>query len=196
MKSRSPSLGSKLVSLGFAAALAVVPSLTSPTPAEAVVPSVRYFLEIRGPVIAGESTDERHQDHIDLASFTMSFTQPGGGGAGGAGLPPGTCGNLRVVKNVDRASPQLVLSAMLGRVHNQAVLYGENQDGVDHFRLRLINVVVRSVTFSDTGGSPPAAEEVTLQAESVVLEYMQQDPRGGSGPLFRASINCGGGGAP
>jgi hypothetical protein len=57
-------------------------------------------------------------------------------------------------------------------------------------------VVVRSVTFSDTGGSPPAAEEVTLQAESIVLEYMQQNPSGGSGTLFRASINCGGGGAP
>jgi type VI protein secretion system component Hcp len=181
MKVKSLSQGSKLVALCFAAALAVVQSLTLPTPAEAVLSSANYFLDIRGPRITGESTFAGYRNEIVLTAFTLSFSQP---------VTPATCGNLRVLKNVDKASPQLVLSAMLGRVHAQAVLSGVTQDGVAYFRMTLTNVVVLSVNISDTSGFPPAAEEVTLKAQSIVLEVTPENPNPTGAQVFSASIDC------
>ena len=165
------------MSFGCAAALVVVQSFTCLSQAEAVLTSVRYFLQITDPVILGESTVVGHLGEIDLLSFTMSFSQTPSGTGGGGGSA--TCGVLRLLKNVDRASPQLVTSVILGRVHNHAVLSGETKDGTVNFRMSLTNVIVLSVNISDSAGVPAATEEVTLQAESFRLEVSAQDPKTG-----------------
>jgi type VI protein secretion system component Hcp len=108
-------------------------------------------------------------------------------------VTPATCGILRLLKNVDKASPQLVASAMLGRVHTQAVLSGVTKDGSVSSRMSLTNVIVLSVNISDSSGVPPATEEVTLQAQSIVLAVTPVDPRA-AGPST-ATIDCVGGGA-
>jgi len=181
------------MSFGCAVALVVVQSFTSLSQAEAVLTSVKYFLQITDPVIAGESTDDRHRNEIDLLSFTMSFSQPAaatGGSGAGARVTTATCGVLRLLKNVDKASPKLVISALLGTHHNHAVLSGVTNDGIVNFRMSLTNVIVLSVNISDSTGFPPATEEVTLQAESIVLEVTPEDPRGGGGPPSIATIDC------
>lgn len=183
------------MSFGCAAALVVGQNFTLRSQAEAFVTSANYFLQIRDPDIVGESTGAGHLNDIDLASFSMSFSRLSDpGGAGGGGSTKGTCGVLRLLKNVDKASPKLVISAMLGTLHNRAVLSGETKDGSVDFRMSLTNVIVLSVNFSDSSGAPPATEEVTLQAQSIVLEVIPVSPKA-AGPST-ATIDCfGGGGA-
>src|SRR5262249_50836990 len=146
---------------------------------------------IRDPDIVGESTFAHHLNDIDLLSFSMSFSRTSD--ASGAGPGTATCGILRLLKSVDKASPKLVISAMLGTVHNQAVLSGETKDGSVNFRMRLPNVIVLSVNIPDSWGLPPATEEVALQAQSIVLEVTPVNPRA-AGPST-AAIDCAGRGA-
>jgi type VI protein secretion system component Hcp len=168
-----------VMSFGCAAVLVVVQSFTSLSQAEAVLTSVTYFLQITDPVILGESTVVGHVGEIDLLSFTMSFSQP---------VTPATCGILRLLKNVDRASPNLVISAILNRHHGNAVLSGVTNDGIVNFRMSLTNVIVLSVNISDSSGVPPATEEVTLQVQRIVLDVRPEDPRSGGAPT--ATIDC------
>src|SRR5262249_22808920 len=104
-----------------------------------------------------------------------------------------TCGILRLLKSVDKASPKLVISAMLGTVHNQAVLSGETKDGSVNFRMRLTNVIVLSVNISDSSGLPPATEEVALPAHSIALDVIPVSPRAAAPPT--AAIDFAGRGA-
>jgi type VI protein secretion system component Hcp len=168
-----------VMSFGCAAALVVVQSFTFLSQAEAVLTSVRYFLQITDPAILGESTATGHVGEIDLLSFTMSFSQP---------VTPATCGILRLLKNVDRASPNLVISAILNRHHTHAVLSGVTNDGIVNFRMSLTNVIVLSVNISDSSGVPPATEEVTLQVQRIVLDVLPEDPRSAGAPT--ATIDC------
>jgi type VI protein secretion system component Hcp len=109
----------------------------------------------------------------------MSFSQP---------VTPATCGILRLLKNVDRASPNLVISAILNRHHTHAVLSGVTNDGIVNFRMSLTNVIVLSVNISDSSGVPPATEEVTLQVQRIVLDVLPEDPRSAGAPT--AIIDC------
>jgi type VI protein secretion system component Hcp len=103
---------------------------------------------------------------------------------------PATCGILRLLKNVDKASPQLVTSVILGRHHNNAVLSSTTNQGLVNFTMRLTNVIVLSVNISDSAGVPAATEEVTLQAESFRLEVSAQDPTGKpTGPVV-TTVDC------
>src|SRR5262249_1797603 len=151
---------SMVVSFGCAAALMIGQSLISLSQAEAVLTSAHYFLQITDPPISGESVDSRHRNEIDVLSFSMSVSQTvsgtGAGGAGGAGVDPATCGILRLLKNVDKASPQLVTSVILGRHHNSAVLSSTTNQGLVNFTMRLTNVIVLSVNISDSAGVPAA----------------------------------------
>jgi len=185
MGSRSSWWRSMVMSFFCAAVLVIVQSFTSVSQAEAALTSANYFLQISGPVIAGESAVAGHFNDIDLLSFTMSFSQP---------VTPATCGNLRLLKNVDKASPQLVTSAILGTVHTQAVLSGVTKGGIVAFRMILTNVIVQSVNISDSSGVPPATEEVTLKAQSIVLEVVPENPSPGGAQVFTATIDCAGGG--
>lgn len=173
------------MSFGCAAALVIAQSFTLLSQAAATLTSTNYFLQISGPVIGGESAVAGHFNDIDLLSFTMNFSPP---------VTAATCGTLRLLKNVDKASPQLVTSALLGRLHTQAVLSGVTKTGIVGFRMRLTNVIVLSVNISDSAGVPPATEEVTLKAQSIVLEVVPENPSPGGAQVFTATIECGGGG--
>src|SRR5262249_44373918 len=72
MGSRASWPRTMVMSLGCAAALVIVQSF-SVSQADAVLTSVRYFLQITDPAILGESTVVGHLGEIDLLSFTMSF---------------------------------------------------------------------------------------------------------------------------
>ena len=68
--------------------------------------AVDYFLKIDG--IKGESQDKNHKDEIDVTSFSWGMAQQGTaskGGGMGAGKIAVT--DMKIVKEVDAASPKL-----------------------------------------------------------------------------------------
>ncbi len=79
--------------------------------------AVDAFLKIEG--IAGESTDKKHKDQIEILSYNHGVSQPSTGTASSAG--GGTSGrcehrDFTVVKELDKASPLIAQNKSLGSI--------------------------------------------------------------------------------
>src|SRR5882672_3468412 len=76
---------------------------------------IDVFLKLEG--IKGESKDGKHKDAIDVNGFKWAVDQVGvqnmGGGGGGAGKA--TVGDIVILKQVDRATPALLLYCVTGK---------------------------------------------------------------------------------
>lgn len=145
-----------------------------PTVADAVT-AASYFLKI--PPIEGDSTDATHPNEIVVLSFSLDFTQKG-------------CGGLKVIKNIDKASPQLVLSAMLGTTFPSAILSGKTAGASqDFFNLRFADAVITAINIADSIGEPPAIETLTISASRVQIIFVAQNPDGSSS-VQSSSIIC------
>jgi type VI secretion system secreted protein Hcp len=146
------------------------------------------------PGVAGESTNSRHRGEIDLKAFTTSASNTGtntGGGGGGVGKV--VCGQVTVVKSIDRASPQL-----LGRMFSGAYTPGpvtvtfEKTSGeslLDFYKVDLFNVQVTSVTQNDSE-TDIIRETVTMRATRFVYTYRPQNPTGGLGSPVTTGWDC------
>ena len=83
-------------------------------------------MKIEDPPLAGESTDADHTNEIEILSFeqlvqrSAGSAAPTGGDSGkkiGAHLSP-----IRVVKQLDKATPKLMEAAAKGTVYNKVTL--------------------------------------------------------------------------
>ena len=84
---------------------------------------VECFLKIEGPDLSGESQADEHEDEIDVLSWSWGMNQTGtmhvstGGGAGKAQVH-----DLTLTKNVDAATPNLMLYCCSGMQFDKATL--------------------------------------------------------------------------
>ncbi|MGQ9897901.1 MAG: type VI secretion system tube protein Hcp [Acidobacteriota bacterium] len=88
---------------------AVVASAALPAPAVADV-----FLKIDS--IPGESMDSKHKGEIDILSYTQSFRQSinRATGSGGGTVNKVSCGDIMVLKNIDKSSLKLIEAVTTG----------------------------------------------------------------------------------
>ncbi|WP_199085530.1 type VI secretion system tube protein Hcp [Bosea sp. ASV33] len=139
-----------------------------------------FLLEIDG--IKGESKDKKHQDTIEVASFSWGISNQGshasnaGGGAGKASFQ-----DIHFTSSVGKASANLALSCASGKHIKKAVLYvrkqGETQQ--DYYVVTLEDLLVSSYQSGDhAGGSSIPTDQFSLNYAKIKYEYKPQKQDG------------------
>jgi type VI secretion system secreted protein Hcp len=137
-----------------------------------------YFLQITG--IAGESTDAKHKDWIDVESWTWGETNSGGmptGGAGGAGKV--AMQDFHFTTQVSKASPALFMACATGQHMKEAKLSAVKAGAMQQeFLTWTFNDVL--VTGYQTGGAEGdlVMDSVSFSFSKIKVEYRAQKADG------------------
>jgi type VI secretion system secreted protein Hcp len=139
------------------------------------------FLKI--DTIDGESQDSKHSKEIQLLSFSFGADQPGSSSmGGGAGTGKVNMHDLSVLKQVDKASPKLLVACATGQHISSAVLTARKAGGdqQDYMIVTLSDVIVSSVQASGHAGGADGApsEQVSLNFSKINFEYKEQGADG------------------
>lgn len=139
------------------------------------------FLQLEG--IPGESTDAKHKDWIEIHSYSQGFSNSstnGGGGGGGAGKV--SCGDVKVIKTIDKASPQLMFAVMTGKHISKGTLAFRSVSGkgdVDYYTVTFDDVLITSLQQSDAASDDTRiTESVSLTAQKYSFSYRVQKADG------------------
>ena len=151
-------------------AITVAASLLIPSRAMA---AVDVFLTMTN--IIGESTIEK--DAMTILSWSWGTSTGSARSAKGV-LPAACVQDLNLMKQVDSASPQLVMNGVTGTVAREAVLTMRRpgKSEYEFLILRMTNVTVNS--FQISGSSELPMESVSLRFETMTGEYYRQKPDG------------------
>jgi type VI secretion system secreted protein Hcp len=130
-----------------------------------------YFLKIDG--IPGESTDSKHKDEIELASFSWGLSNIASHGAGGAGRAD--FHDFYFTSRVSKASPLLFLSCAAGKHIKEANLSVRRGGGgkggqMEYLKIKFSDVLITSFQEAAGGGDAPA-ESVGLAFARLELQY-------------------------
>ena len=120
-------------------------------PGAASAAAVDYFLKIDG--VNGESTDAGHKDWIEVESWSWGAAAESPGGSGRAGRACAFAFNF--TKKVDKASPQLMATAVSGMHFKNAIITARKAGDKpqDYLKFTLEDVMVSSY---QAGGSTSA----------------------------------------
>jgi type VI secretion system secreted protein Hcp len=132
--------------------------------------------------IKGESHDAKHEDEIEVFSWTWGVSQSGAmtpGGGGGRGKSKASFQDLAFTHPVDKASPLLMLACATGERIKEATITVRKADESqqDYIVVKLTDVFVTSVS-SSGGDGGTTTESVALAFAKVDLEYTPQKPDG------------------
>jgi type VI secretion system secreted protein Hcp len=154
--------------------------------------AVECFLKIEGPDLAGESQADEHEDEIDVLSWAWGVSQSGtmhtatGGGAGKANVR-----DLSITKNVDAASPNLLLYCLSGVQFEKATLtcrkVGGDGSKVPYLTLQMDNVIITNVSPTGAAGGDQFAESLDLNFADVTVKYTKQNDDGSAGDEVEAA---------
>ena len=151
------------------------------------------FLKIGN--IQGESQDAKHKGEIDVLSW--SWGQSTGAARTRRGPVPTACAqDLSFVKEIDSASPALIMLGVTGDVVPDAKLTvrSSGENAAEYLILQMTNVSVPSFqTGGSAGQDSKLTEQVVLHFESMKGEYRRQNPDGSfAGPpiYFEVSGAC------
>ena len=135
--------------------------------------------------IKGESTDAKHKGEIEVQSWSWGVTQGGTiahGGGGGAGKA--SFHDLNFTHRIDRASPLLMKACATGSHIPEATITVRKagKGPQEYLIIKMSDVIITSVAMSVVGEEPTTAENVTIQAAKVDLEYRAQKADGSLEP--------------
>jgi type VI secretion system secreted protein Hcp len=136
-----------------------------------------YFLKIDG--IAGGSQDPRHPGEIEVESFSWGETHLAhAAGATSAGRP--TIQDFHVVKQIDKASPLLMLAAASGQHFTSAVLTAQRQgkEPQEYLTFTLGDLMVSSYQIAAPAEQPLPADQVSFSFSRIEMAYRPQRPDG------------------
>jgi len=152
------------------------------------------FLQLDG--IPGESTDARHKDQIDIASYSLGLTNTGtAASSSGAGTSAGklACGALVLTKFIDKSTPPLI-AAVAGGKHIKSGKLSFTATGpkgaVDYYVISLTDLAVTAIQQSETSGSPKVTDQVSLSVAKYAFEYQQVQSNGGLGQSQTVQADC------
>jgi len=151
----------------------------------------QIFLKLDG--IRGASTDARHKDEIDITSYAQAFRNSVNFGfGGGAGSGRVSCGDITVLKNIDRSSPDLIMQVTTGRHIRDGVITfstgGERP--LDYYTVRMRDIVVDAVEQMDPPGESGLTEKVSLKVRQFQFTFVPQDNRGLPGTPVTFGWDC------
>jgi type VI secretion system secreted protein Hcp len=126
--------------------------------------AVDYYLKLDG--INGESTDDKHQNWIEVKHCNVGATQAAtwrsGSGGGGAGKVE--ISELSIAKTTDSSSPVLFVNCASGKHIASAYLEccRAGGDKQNFFKITLTDVLVSGIQFSGSSGSDLVDEHLSL----------------------------------
>jgi len=173
---------------GQAGMAAAAPPSMATVAAAAGGGAVSYFLRL-DPIV-GDSTDERHQDWIDVLAFSWLASNTAGAiGSGGGTAGKGTIAALNLVAPTGSASPRLFLHTMDGRHLKTALLQGVTggERGERFLEVELEDVTVSS--YATSGASESPTDSFSLLFRRIRYTIWPQDPKGGAGQPIEATWN-------
>lgn len=137
--------------------------------------------------IPGESTDEQHQDWIEILSYNHGVSQPGSGSVSSGGSRTAErCEHqdFSIIKTLDKASPKLNLFCCNGTHIPEVVveLCRAGGDKQKYMQYKMTDVIVSSVRpgGSSQGGENLPAEEVTFNYGKIEWTYTETDHASGA----------------
>lgn len=147
--------------------------------------AVDYFLKLDG--IAGESTDAKHKEEIELVSFDWGVSQASGGRPGsGGGAGKAQFKQFEFLMRVNKASPQLFLATVTGKHIKQANLSVRRagKEQLEYLKIKFTDILVSS--FNQAAGAEQPEELVAFNFAKIEIEYTTQSPKGGSAGSVKA----------
>ena len=141
--------------------------------------AVDYFLKIEG--IEGESQDSKHKSEIELLSFSWGAQQSGTfatGGGGGAGRV--TMQDFSFTKQLDKASPKLLLACASGEHIKSAILTARKagKEQQEYLKVTFSDVLVSSYSPGGSTGETIPLEQVALNFAKIEVDYKEQKADG------------------
>jgi len=148
------------------------------------------FLEIDG--IPGESTDAKHQNQIEVLSYShglsQSVTSRSSGGAGSGER----CdhGDFTITHTLDKASPKLVDALCKGTHISKVTVYlcRATGDKTEYMRYEMEDVLVSSVQTGGSGSGDIPVEQVSFNYGQIKWNYTETDHKTGAN---KGSIQAG-----
>jgi len=146
-----------------------------------------YFLKIDG--IPGESKADKHQDEIDLQSFSWgasqsgTFAEGGGGGAGKVAMH-----DFSFTMGTNKASPKIMLACARGDHIPQAVLTCRKagKDQQEFMKVTMSDIMVSSFQTGGQGGDVIPTESISLNFAKIEYAYKEQQKTGALGGYVKA----------
>jgi len=139
-----------------------------------------YYLKMEP--IKGESKRADHEDEIDVRAWSWKSSFDG---------RVNCIEDLKIIKQVDLSSPDLLMGQARGTVYPIAILSTRRDSGDTHFDflvIRLADVRITSVSTDDTGGDDGLVETVSLRFSRASYEYTVQNDDGSEGGINTADI--------
>lgn len=132
--------------------------------------SERWFLRLDG--IAGDSTDDRHEDEIEVQSWSIGVSRSGSTTAGGSGAGRSDLQELQITAPLSAASPQIFLLAVTGRHLSGATLSGvrQGEHARDFFTIRLAEVTATRYRLGDEADAAPM-DQFSLDYGRIEVTY-------------------------
>lgn len=169
----------------LAGAMAAAAAAAAPAPALADI-----FLFLDG--IEGESLDAKHKDQIDILSYSQSFRNVTSTIGGGAGTGKVTCGDITLLKNIDKSSPQLIQAVTKGTHIAKGVLTfqttGKTQAA--YYTVTLTDILISSIDQSDQSDLAKIVERTTLTPAVFEFEYRAQKADGSLDAGIKFKYDC------
>jgi type VI secretion system secreted protein Hcp len=142
------------------------------------------FLKIDG--IAGESSDAKHADWIDVETLSFAETNPVASYGSGAGSSRVSVGDVNIQIKTSRAIPRLFEACASGQHFKNAELDFTDSAGVRlQFRLQDLLVASFSLTASGKTEELPLAN-ISLGFARIVITYTHQEVGGSAGGVVQA----------
>jgi type VI secretion system secreted protein Hcp len=144
------------------------------------------FLKIEGPDLKGEAQVHGHEDEIEVRSWSWGLSQTGAmHQAGGRGAGKASVRDLTLTKQVDAATPQLVLSCLAGTRFERATLACQRVGGdgsrMPYATIVMQKVIITAVDDAGASGGEPLTESLNLNFAEVIVRYTRQHADGSSG---------------
>ena len=161
--------------------LATITAALSLTLAGTALAAVDMFLRIDG--IKGESSDPKHRDEVDILAWSWGASNSGSahmGGVGGSGKV--NVQDISITKYIDKASP-LLMKAVCSGQHIKEVNLVVRKAGnkpLEYLKIRLMDVLVSSVSTGGSGGQDRLTENVSFNFAKFQITYTTQDAKGGA----------------
>jgi len=150
--------------------------LASPAAASA---ATDMFLKLGN--IKGESHDAKHKDEIDVLAWSWGESDSTAVRRNRNGVAAPDCiQDLSLTKFVDRASPDIILDAVLGRnIQNGTLTMRKaGEHPLEYLVLTLSDVTISSYSTGGSGGEDRLTENITLHFQRMEGAYRQQQPDG------------------
>ena len=155
------------------ASVAACPQPPTVPPAGA---SSDYFLKVEG--IAGESTDVRHHNEIEVVSYAWAINAASLRDCVKAPQVPVLSG-ISFVKQLDKATPKLAAAVTTGQHLPVAVLTARRTGGdqQEYLKITLTDVIVTGYSIAATDAAFPQ-DSFSLGFGKIQLDYFRQKPDG------------------